>query len=73
MIRTFLLLAAGTAAAGCGRTPEPATFGEVPRDGRGLPVWSIVAKKASRPDLLPAAYRPDAATTHRRGASGNQT
>ncbi len=44
--------------AGCAPARLPMTFGEVPRDGRGLPVWSVVAKKASRPDLIPAADRP---------------
>jgi len=51
-----------SALAGCVPTQAPMTFGEVPRDGRGLPVWSVVARKASRPDLIPAAYRPRPAT-----------
>ncbi|MDO9490532.1 MAG: hypothetical protein Q7J32_19350 [Sphingomonadaceae bacterium] len=48
------------------------TFGEVPRDGRGLPVWSVVAKKASRPDLIPAAYRPKPANESRAAASSGE-
>lgn len=73
-MRRFLILAAGLAMAGCGRTPPAMTLGEVPRDGRGLPVWPIVARKASRPDLIPAAYRPDpAAGRQDRRSSGKQS
>jgi hypothetical protein len=36
--------------AGCSAAPPATTFGEVPRDGRGRPVWSEVMRKA-------AAYR----------------
>lgn len=74
MVRTSFVLLAALAVAGCAATPAAMTFGEVPRDGRGLPVWSIVVKKASRPELIPAAYRPDPAVEPRdHTASGEQS
>jgi hypothetical protein len=39
-------LAAASLVSGCASTATPMTFGDVPRDGRGLPVWSEVLKKA---------------------------
>lgn len=66
------IVIAAPALAGCVAKQESMTFGEVPRDGRGLPVWSVVAKKASRPDLIPAAYRPKPANESRAAASSGE-
>ncbi|MFC3713259.1 hypothetical protein ACFOMD_11785 [Sphingoaurantiacus capsulatus] len=56
MLRWTIVLAGAAVIAGCATKPQ--SFGEVPRDTRGQPIWSEVMKKATRPDLAPPQADP---------------
>jgi len=59
-LRFLPLLFAAAVVSGCAANDVPMTFGEIPRDGRGLPVWSEVMKKASPVGPTSGAGRADA-------------
>ena len=56
MLRCMIMFAGAAALTAC--ATKPPTFGEVPRDTRGQPIWSEVMKKATRPDLAPPQATP---------------
>lgn len=60
-LRAFPFLFAAAAVGGCAATDVPMTFGEIPRDGRGLPVWSVVMKKTPPGAIASGAGRADPA------------
>lgn len=62
-LRLLPVLFAAAVVSGCAATDVPMTFGEIPRDGRGLPVWSEVMKKATPGGVTSGAGRADAAAS----------
>lgn len=62
LLRSCTLLTLLVAVGGCATRPVPMTIGEIPRDGRGLPVWSEVMKKVPPGAMTSGAGRAEPAS-----------